>query len=107
MQTLDRYEDEGSAYLVKELAGDVEPDDYVDLNENIASSMPAVDVGSIAWRREIREEIFENDVVDVSSDEGVDEDTRQKQQLSLQRNSRVVINQLFFYFELFICYGKL
>ena len=107
MQTLDRYEDEGSAYLVKELAGDVEPDDYMDLNENIASSMPAVDVGSIAWRREIREEIFENDVVDVSSDEGVDEDTRQKQQLSLQRNSRVAINQLFFYFELFICYGKL
>ena len=95
MQTLDRYEDEGSAYLVKELAGDVEPDDYMDLNENIASSMPAVDVGSIAWRREIRE-IFENDVVDVSSDEGVDEDTRQKQELSLQRNSRVVINQLFF-----------
>ena len=95
MQTLDRYEDEGFAYLVKKLAGDVEPDDYVDFNEDIASSMPAVDVGSIAWRREIRE-IFENDVVDVSSDEGVDEDTRQKQELSLQRNSRVVINELFF-----------
>ena len=48
MQTLDQVEDEEFANLVKELAGDVDPDDYVDFDKNIASSMSAVDAGSIS-----------------------------------------------------------
>ena len=63
---------------MKELAGDVDSDDYVDFDKDIASSMPAVDAGSISWRQRIRKEIIEEDenpadeVMDVSSDEDVD-----------------------------------
>ena len=59
VQTLDQDEDEELANLVKELAGDVDPDDYVDFDKDIASSMPAVDAGSIFWRQEIRKEVIE------------------------------------------------
>ena len=59
MQTLDQDEDEEFANLVKELAGDVDPDDYVDFDKNIASSMSAVDAGSISLRQEIQTEIIE------------------------------------------------
>ena len=44
---------------MKELAGNVGPDDYVDFDKNIASSMQAVDAGSISWRQEIRKEFIE------------------------------------------------
>ena len=57
--TLDQDEDEEFANLVKELAGDVDPDDYVDFDKDIASSMPAVDAASISWRQEIRKEVIE------------------------------------------------
>ena len=59
VQILDQDEDEEFANLVKELAGDVDPDDYVDFDKDIASSMPAVDAGSIFWRQEIRKEVIE------------------------------------------------
>ena len=48
MQTLDQDEDEEFVNLVKELAGDVDPDDYVDFDKDIASSMPAGDWGNIS-----------------------------------------------------------
>ena len=50
MQTLDQDKDEEFANLVKELAGDVDADDYVNFGKDIASSMLAVDAGSISWR---------------------------------------------------------
>ena len=80
MQTVDQDEDEEFANLVKELAGDADPDDYVDFDKDLTSSMPAVDADSISWRQEIRKEIIEKDensadeVMDVSSNEDVDED---------------------------------
>ena len=80
VQTLDQDEDEEFANVVKELAGDVDPDDYVDLDKDIASSMSAVDAGSISWRQEIRKEIIEKhenpaeEVMDASSDKEIDEE---------------------------------
>ena len=50
---LDQDEDKEITNSVKELAGDVEPDDYVDFDKDIASSMLTVDAGSISWRQEI------------------------------------------------------
>ena len=80
MQTVDQDEDEEFANLVKELAGDADPDDYVDFDKDVTSSMPAVDADSISWRQEIRKEIIEkhgnpaDEVMDVSRNEDVDED---------------------------------
>ena len=80
MQTLDQDEDGEFANLVKELVGDADPDDYIDFDQNIASSMPAVDAGSVSWRQEIRKEIIvkhENpadEVMGVSNNKDVDED---------------------------------
>ena len=54
VQTLDQDEDEKFDNVVKEFAGDVDPDDYVDLDKDTASSMVAVDADSIFWRQEIR-----------------------------------------------------
>ena len=165
VQTLDQEEDGEFANLVKELAGDVDPDDYVDYNKDIASSMSAVDAGSISWRQEMRKEIIEkhensaDEVMDVWSDKDVGEDIEdperiksasgalqvmdkvirflikfdneelresilivieslQDLQISRRRQTKittffpkktnhVVINQLFFYFEMFICYREL
>ena len=59
VQTLDQDENEELANLVKELAGDVNPDDYMDFDKDIASLMPAVDAGSISWRQEIGKEIIQ------------------------------------------------
>ena len=53
MQTLDQDEDEEFANLVKELAGDVDPDDFVNFDKDNSSSMPAVDASSFSWRQEI------------------------------------------------------
>ena len=53
VQTLGQDQDEEFANLLKELAGDVDPDDYVDFDKDFVSSMPAVDEGSIFWRQEI------------------------------------------------------
>ena len=50
MQTIDQGKDEELANLVKELADDVDPDDYVAFDKDIVSSIPAVDAGSIFWR---------------------------------------------------------
>ena len=47
VQTLGQVQDE-LANLLKELAGDVDPDDYVDFDKDFASLMPAVDEGSIS-----------------------------------------------------------
>ena len=49
VQKLDQDEDEEFANLVKQLAGDIDQHDYVDFDKDIASSMPAVYVGSISW----------------------------------------------------------
>ena len=43
VQTLGQVQDEELANLLKELAGDVDPDDYVDFDKDFASLMPAVD----------------------------------------------------------------
>ena len=70
--TLDQNEDEEFANLVKEVAGDVDPDNYVDFGKE------EVDAGSICWRQEIRKETIEkhenpvDEVMHVSSDEDVD-----------------------------------
>ena len=47
---LDQNEHEEFTNLVKELTGDVEAEDYVGFYKDIASSMSAVDAGSISWR---------------------------------------------------------
>ena len=79
VQTLDQDNDEEFTNLVKELAGEVDPNDCVDFDKDIASSIPAVDAGSIFWHQEIRKEIIgkhENptdEVMNVSSDEDLDE----------------------------------
>ena len=49
VQKLDQDEDEEFANLVKQLARDIDQHDYVDFDKDIASSMPAVYVGSISW----------------------------------------------------------
>ena len=51
VQTLDQDEDEKFANLVKELAGEVDPDNYVGFEKDIASMMPTVDAGSISGVR--------------------------------------------------------
>ena len=64
---------------MEELAGDVDPDDYVDFDD-IAFSMPAADAGSISCCQKIRKEITEkhenpaDEVMNVSSDGDVDEE---------------------------------
>ena len=80
VQTLDQDDDEEFTNLVKELAGEVDPNDYVDFDKDIASSIPAADAGSIFWHQEVRKEItgkHENptdEVMNVSSDEDSDEE---------------------------------
>ena len=87
MQTLDQDEDEEFANLVKELARDVVPDDFVDFDKDIASSMPAVEAGRISWRQEIRKEIIEkhensaDELMDVSSDEDLDEEIQDPERI--------------------------
>ena len=87
VQTLDQDEEGEFANLVKELAGEVDPDNYVDFDKDIASSMPAVDAGSIFWRREIRKEIIEkhenpaDGVMDVSSNEDVYEEIEDSERI--------------------------
>ena len=67
---------------MKEFAGDIDPDVYVDFDKDTASSMPVVDAGSISWRQEIRKEIIENEVMDISSNEGVDEKIEDHERIS-------------------------
>ena len=79
VQTLDQDDDEEFTNLVKELAGEVDPNGYLDFDKDIASSIPA-DAGSIFWHQEIRKEITgkhknpTDEVMNVSSDEDVDEE---------------------------------
>lgn len=47
MKTLEQDEDE-------EFAGDVDVDNYVDFDKDIAFLVPTVHAGSISWRQEIR-----------------------------------------------------
>ena len=80
VQILDPDEDDEFANLVKEHAGDIDPDDYVDFDKDIAFLMPVVNADSISWHQEIQKEItekYENpaeEVMNVSSDEDVDEE---------------------------------
>ena len=60
MQTLDQDEDEKFANLVKELAGEVDPDNYVGFEKDIASSMPTVDAGSISGVRKLKKKSLYN-----------------------------------------------
>ena len=100
VQTLDQDEDEEFANVVKELAGDVDPDDYVDLDKDIASSMSAVDAGSISWRQEIRKEIIEKhenpvgEVMDVPSDEGVDEEIEDPEKIKTASDALQVMDKV-------------
>ena len=100
VQTLDQDEDEEFANVVKELAGDVDPDDYVDLDKDIASSMSAVDAGSIYWRQEIRKEIIQKhenpagEVMDVSSDEGVDEEIEDPEKIKTVSDALQVMDKV-------------
>ena len=70
VQKIDQDEDEEFANMVKQLAGDIDPHDYVDFDKDTASSMPAVYVGSISWclKRPA------DKVMDVSSHKDVDEE---------------------------------
>ena len=98
--TLDQDEDEEFANVVKELAGDVDPDDYVDLDKDIASSMSVVDAGSISWRQEIRKEIIEKhenpvgEVMDVPSDEGVDEEIEDPEKIKAVSDALQVMDKV-------------
>ena len=60
VQTLDQDEDEKFANLVKELAGEVDPDNYVGFEKDIASSMPTVDAGSISGVRKLKKKSLYN-----------------------------------------------
>ena len=100
MQTLDQDEDGEFANLVKELVGDADPDDYMDFDKNIASSMPAVDAGSVSWRQEIRKEIIvkhENpadEVMGVSNNKDVDEDIVDPERIKSASDALQVIDKV-------------
>ena len=85
---------------MKELAGDVDPDDYVDFDKDIASLMPAVDAGSISWRQEIRKEIIEkhenpaDKVTDVSSNEDVDEEIEDSGRIKSASDALLVMDKV-------------
>ena len=87
MQTLDQDEDEEFANLVKELAGDVDPDDFVNFDKDNSSSMPAVDASSFSWRQEIWKQIIEKyenpaeEVMDASSNEEIDEEIKDPERI--------------------------
>ena len=85
---------------MKELAGDVEPDDYVDFDKDIASSMLTVDAGSISWRQEIWKKITEksenpaDEVMDVSSDEDVDEEIEDTERIKSASDTLQVMDKV-------------
>ena len=85
---------------MKELAGYVDPDDYVDFDKDIASLMPAVDAGSISWRQEIRKEIIEKHenpagkVTDVSSNEDVDEEIEDPGRIKSASDALLVMDKV-------------
>ena len=100
MQILDQEEDEEFANFVKELAGDIDPDDYVDFDKDIASPMPAVDVGSISWGQEIRKGIIEkhknpaDELMDLSSDEDVDEEIEDPERIKSASDALQVMDKV-------------
>ena len=100
MQTLDQNEDEEFANLVRELAGDVDPDDYVDFDKDITSSMPAVDAGSISSRQEIRKEIIEkhenpaDEYMDVSRNEDIDEEIEDPERIKSASDALQVMDKV-------------
>ena len=85
---------------MKELAGDVDPDDYVDFDKDIASLMPAVDAGSISWCQEIRKEIIEkhenpaDKVTDVSSNEDVGEEIEDPGRIKSASDALLVMDKV-------------
>ena len=91
--TLDQNEDEEFANLVKEFAGDVDPDDYVDFGKE------EVDTGSISWRQEIRKEVFEkhgnpaDEVMHVSSNEDVDEEIEDPERIKSNSDTLQVMDK--------------
>ena len=107
VHTLDQDEDEEFANLMKELAGNVDPDDYVDFDKDIASSMPAIDTGSISWRHEIRKEIIEkhenqaDEVMDVSSNEDVDEEIEDPERIKSASDALQVMDKVILFSDQF------
>ena len=103
MQTLDQDEDEEFVNLVKEFAGDVDTDNQVGFDKDIASWITAVDAGSISWRQEIRKEITEkhenpaNEVMDVSSDEDVDEEIEDPERIRSASDALQVVNKVIWF----------
>ena len=91
--TLDQNEDEEFANLVKEVAGDVDPDNYVDFGKE------EVDAGSICWRQEIRKETIEkhenpvDEVMHVSSDEDVDEEIEHPERIKSNSDTLQVMDK--------------
>ena len=78
----------------------VDPDGYVDFDKDIASLMPAVDVGSISWCQEIRKEIIEkhenpaDKVTDVSSNEDVDEEIEDSGRIKSASDALLVMDKV-------------
>ena len=97
---LDQEEDEVFANFVKKLPGDIDPDDYVDFDKDVASSMPAVDVGSISWGQEIRKGIIEkhknpaDELMDLSSDEDVDEEIEDHERIKSASDALQVMDKV-------------
>ena len=100
MQTLDQDEDEEFANLVKEFAGEVVPDDFMSFGKDISSSIPAVDASSFSWRQKIRKETIEkyentaDKLMDVSSDEDLDEEIEDPERIKLACDTLQVMDKV-------------
>ena len=100
VQTLDQDVDREFADLVKELAGDVNPNDYVDFDREVVSSMPAVDIGNLGWRQELRKEIIEKhenpnpEFMDVSSDEDQNEENEDAENIKSASEALQVMDKV-------------
>ena len=100
VQTLDQDIDREFADLVKELAGDVDPNDYVDFDREVVSSMPAVDTGNLGWRQELRKEIIEKhenpnpEFMDVSSDEDQNEENEDPENIKSASEALQVMDKV-------------
>ena len=100
VQTLDQDVDREFADLVKELAGDVDPNDYVDFDREVVSSMPAVDTGNLGWRQELRKEIIEKhenpnpEFMDVSSDEDQNEENEDPENIKSASEALQVMDKV-------------
>ena len=86
--------------LVKEFAGEVVPDDFVSFGKDISSSIPAVDASSFSWRQKIRKETIEkyentaDKLMDVSSDEDLDEEIEDPERIKLACDTLQVMDKV-------------